>query len=128
MAFQKVLLENGSIAPGEEKRLLPSLDVSRWDRLHFHIGARARSIAGISVKVLFATPVTGGALLASSTVWFEESVSENEFMHITSTDYNKTGFIMSIPVVAPQLYDVILRNVGDEERSPVFVTVMAQEI
>ncbi len=35
---------------------------------------------------------------------------------------------MSVPVVAPQLYDVILRNLSENEKPEVYVTVLAQEI
>jgi hypothetical protein len=131
MAFTKVLLENETIPPGGEKRLFPGLDVSKWDRLHVHVGADARSVAGINVRVLFATPMKGlhcGAILADSTVWYEDTVSEREFSHATPASYNGTGFVMSIPVVAPQLYDVILKNNGTADLTTLYVTVMAQEI
>lgn len=131
MAFTQVLLQNETIPPGGEKRLLPNLDVSKWDRLHFHIGADARSVAGLSVRVLFGTPMTGthcGALLADSTIWYEQTVSEREFSHTAPSYYNGTGFVMSVPVVAPLLYDVILRNTGTQKLETIYVTVMAQEI
>ena len=131
MAFQKVLLQNETITAGQEKRLMPGLDVSKWDRLHFHIGADARAVNGLSVRILFGTPMAGlhcGALLADSTIWFEETASEREFSHTAPTTYNGTGFVMSVPVVAPQLYDVILRNTGTEDLKTICVTVMAQEI
>ena len=128
MAFQSVLLDGESIGVGEEKRLLPGLDVSRWDRLHFHISGGTRAIRGISVRVLFGTPVDGKILLADSTVWYEDTVWEREFSHSVPSTYNGTGFVMSVPVVAPTLYDVILKNLGPQELQTVFVTVMAQEI
>lgn len=128
MVLQKVLLSGESLATGEEKRLLPGLDVNKWDRLHFHISGGVRSIADLSVRVLFGTPVDSMILLADSTVWFEDSVSEREFVHTTPSTYNGTGFVLSVPVVAPRLYDVILKNLGDDEKPEVYVTVMAQEI
>ena len=128
MPLQKVLLEGESLAAGEEKRLLPSLDVSKWDRLHFHISGGTRGIAGLSVRVLFGTPVDGKILLTDSTVWFEDTVWEREFSHTTPSTYNGTGFVMSVPVVAPLLYDVILKNLSESEKPEVYVTVMAQEI
>lgn len=131
MAFTQVLLKNETILPGGEKRLLPALDVSRWDRLHFHVGADARSVAGLSVRVLFGTPMPGthcGALLADSTIWYEQTVSEREFSHTVSSFNSGTGFVMSVPVVAPQLYDVILKNTGTQKLDTIYVTVMAQEI
>lgn len=131
MAFTRVLLENETIAAGGEKRLMPGLDVSKWDRLHFHIGADARSVAGLSVRILFGTPMKGthcGALLADSTVWYEDTVSEREFLHAVPTTYGGTGFVMSVPVVAPLLYDVILKNNGSGDLTTISVTVMAQEI
>lgn len=131
-AFRMTLLEKEKIAAGEEKRILPHLDVSRWDRLHFHISNGNRAIAGTSVRILFATPMKGapcgGNLLADSTVWFEDTVSEREFSYTTPNNYGGTGFVMSVPVVAPSLYDVILRNVGKKALESVYVTVMAQEI
>ncbi len=127
-APRKILLENDTIAAGEERRLLPGLDVSRWDRLHFHISNGTRSVAGLNVRVLFGTPVPSKILLADSTVWFEDTKWEREFSHETPNTYNGTGFIMSVPVVAPQLYDVILRNVSGSDKTSMYVTVMAQEI
>jgi len=35
---------------------------------------------------------------------------------------------VSVPVVAPLLYDVILKNLSEKEKPEVYVTVMAQEI
>jgi hypothetical protein len=131
MAFTKVLLKDKVIAAGAEERLLPNLDVGKWDRLHLHIAANARSVAGLSVRVLFGTPMVGthcGALLADSTIWFEETVSEREFSHTAPLNYNGTGFVMSVPVVAPLLYDVILKNTSNKNLEAIYVTVMAQEI
>jgi hypothetical protein len=105
--------------------------VSKWDRLHVHVGADARSVAGLNLRILFATPLKGltsGAILADSTVWYEDTVSEREFSHATPTTYGGRGFVMSVPVVAPQLYDVILRNDGSQELTTLYVTVMAQEV
>ena len=89
------------------------------------------SVAGLSVKVLFSTPLTGlhcGAILADSTVWFEETVSEREFIWTAPPSYNRTGFIVSVPVVAPTLFDVILTNTTAQPIDKMYVTIMAQEI
>jgi len=131
MALRKILLKNATIAAGAEKRILPNLAVGAYDRLHFHIGADAVSVGGLSVRILFGTPLAGthcGALLADSTVWFEETVSEREFIHTVSETYGRTGFVMSVPVVAPLLYDVILRNTGTKALKTISVALMAQEI
>lgn len=131
MAYTKVLLENEVIPAGGEKRLLPNLAIGKWDRLHFHIGADARTVAGLNVRILFGTLLPGthcGALLADSTVWYEETVSEREFSYTTPQEYGGTGFVLSVPVVAPLLYDVILTNTGAEPLETIYVTVMAQEI
>lgn len=127
----KVLLQNGTIPANGEQRLMPGLDVKRYDRLHIHVGRDAKSVGGLSVRVLFATPLAGlhcGAILADSTVWFEETASEREFIWTASPSYGRTGFIISVPVVAPQLYDVILRNTGSQPLDALYVTLMAQEI
>jgi len=128
MAFQKVLLKGQSLAAYSEKRLLPSLEVGKWDRLHFHISGGAGGVEGLSVRILFGTPVDGKILLTDSTVWFEETVSEREFSFTTPSTYNGTGFVMSVPVVAPLLYDVILKNLSPNEKPELYVTLMAQEI
>lgn len=128
MAFQSVLLDGEPLVTGEEKRLLPGLNVAEYDRLHFHISAGVRSAAALHVRILFGTPVPGKVLLADSTVWFEDTVAEREFSHTTAATYNGTGFVMSVPVVAPLLYDVILTNVGQSDKPEVYVTVLAQEI
>jgi hypothetical protein len=127
----KVLLQDAVIPAGGEHRVLPNLDVKKYDRLHIHIGRDAKSVAGLSVRVLFSTPLPGlhcGAILADSTVWFEETVSEREFIWTAPLNFNGTGFIMSVPVVAPVLYDVILKNTGPQTLDTIYVTVMAQEI
>ncbi|WP_419176013.1 hypothetical protein [Desulfosediminicola sp.] len=129
MALQKILLEGEAISAGKEKRILPSLEVNHWDRLHFHISAGTASIADISVRVLFGTPVGSKILLSDSTVWYEGATpTEREFSHSTPSTYNGTGFIMSVPVVAPLLYDIILKNNSTEDKPEVYVTVMGQEI
>lgn len=127
----KVLLQDATIPAGGEKRLLPGLDVKRYDRLHIHVGRDAMSVGGLSVRVLFSTPMTGlhcSAILADSTVWFEETVSDREFLWTAPLSYNRTGFVVSVPVVAPVLYDVILRNTGAQPLDKLYVTLMAQEI
>jgi len=128
----RVLLKDATITGGGEQRLLPNLDVSRYDRLHIHVGRDAKSVAGLSVRVLFSSPIPGnthcGAILADSTVWFEETVSEREFLWTAPTNYNHTGFVVSVPVIAPVLYDVILKNTGTQTLDEIYVTVMGQEI
>ena len=128
MPLQQVLLNGEAIAAGAEKRLFPGLDVSRYDRLHFHISGGTRSVSELSVRILFGTPVDGKVLLADSTIWFEDTLAEREFSYAPPSTYNGTGFVMSVPVIAPQLFDVILRNGSDTQKPEVFVTVMAQEI
>jgi len=128
MALQQTLLENTHLSPGEEKRLLPGISVSDYHRLHFHISGGVHTIPNLSVRILFGTPVGQVILLTDSTVWVEEIVSEREFSFTTSANYGHTGFVMSVPVVAPLLYDVILRNVGSNSIQSVYVTVMAKEI
>jgi hypothetical protein len=110
MALQQVLLDGQPMATGEEIRLLPGLAVSGFDRLHFHVSGGNESISSVSVRVLFGTPAGSRILLADSTVWFEDTVWEREFSHTAPSDYGGTGFVISVPVVAPLLYDVILRN------------------
>ena len=130
-AFTKFLLTNEIIPAGNEKRLMPTLDVSKWDRLHFHIGADARTVANLHVRILFGTPLKGthcGALLADSTIWFEETLSEREFSYTVPSNYGGTGFVMSVPVIAPLLYDVILKNTGPVDLETISVSVMGQEI
>ena len=126
MAFKKDLLKNQRIRPGEIKRILPSLPVENYDRLHFHISNGTRAVDGLKVRILFGTPVDALILLSDSTVWFEENVSEREFSFSTPTTYNGTGFVMSVPVIAPLLYDVILQNTGTSDLEGIYVSVMAQ--
>jgi hypothetical protein len=129
--LRRVLLENTALAAGKEKRLLPHIDVSHYDRLHFHLSNGNRAVAGLKVRILFGTPMPEspcGELLADSTVWFEDTVSEREFSYTTPDTYNGTGFVMSVPVVAPNLFDVILTNVSGKKLESLYVTVMGQEI
>ena len=130
-ALVSTLASDITIAPGGEHRVLPNLDVRNYDRLHIHIGRNAMSVAGLSVRVLFATPITGlhcGAILADSTVWFEETVSQREFSWTAPPTAGDTGFVVSVPVVAPLLFDVILRNTGTAPLNQIYVTLLAQEI
>lgn len=128
----KVLVSNAKIAAGKELRLWPGLDVSKWDRLHLTIGADARGVANLDIRVLFSFPVAGthcGGILTSSTVWFEnQAPSRREFQYATPANFGETGFSMSVPVVAPVLYDVILRNTGTVDLQAVYVTLFAQQI
>ena len=130
MPMRKVLKTGIHLNPGQELRLLPGLDVSRWDRIHLHVGSVARTIPGLRVQVLFGTFVkeVNGTLLADSVVWFEDTVAHREFVHQLPSFYNGTGFVMSIPVVAPLLYDVILTNAGQVPLQDLAVTLLAQEI
>ena len=123
MALKKMLLEGETNDAGAEKRILPGLSVERWDRLHFHISNGSRAVNNLQVRVLFGTPAGSKVLLADSTVWFEDSKNERDFVHSTPPNYGGTGFILSVPVVAPVLYDVILRNLGEEPLTSMFVTV-----
>lgn len=128
-ALTKVLLQNATIPAHGEKRLMPGLEVKKYDRLHIHVGRDAMSVGGLTVRVLFITPIPGlhcGGILADSTVWFEESVNEREF--IWTGAQGRTGFIVSVPVVAPFLFDVILSNTTDQAMDAVYVTLLAQEI
>lgn len=79
--FTKILLSDATIAAnGGEARLWPGLDVSKWDRLHFTVGADACGIPNLQVRVLFSVPVPGmhcGGILTSSTVWIEGVVSRS---------------------------------------------------
>jgi hypothetical protein len=127
MALQHVLLDGQTLAPGEERRLLPGLDVSAYDRIHLHVSAGAGAVDKLHVRVLFGTPVGQVTLLADSTVWFEETVSEREFSHQAPTS-GATGFVLSVPVVAPLLFDVILTNRSAADKPTVYVALFGQEI
>jgi hypothetical protein len=129
--FTKLLLSNATIPAGKETRLWPGLDVSKWDRLHLTIGADARAVANLNVRVLLSTPVPGthcGGILTSSTIWFENQGVPREFEYTTPANFGETGFTMSVPVVAPVLYDVILRNTGMVTLRTVYVCLFAQEV
>ena len=129
--YTKVLLSNATIPAGTETRLWPGLDVSKWDRLHVTIAADARAVAHLNVRVLFSTPVPGthcGGMLTGSTIWYEESAQPVVFDYTTPPTYGATGFTMSIPVVAPVLYDIILRNTGTTDLTTIYVTLFAQEV
>ena len=68
-----------------------------------------------------------GGNLTSSTIWYQGPAQPIEFEYTTPPTFGHTGFTMSVPVVAPVLYDVILRNTGTTERTTVYVTLFAQE-
>lgn len=130
--FTKVLLSSATIAAGAEKRLWPGLDVSKWDRLHLTIGGDARAVPHLNVRVLLSTPVPGthcGGMLTDGTIWYEGQAQPVpvSFEYSTPPTYGHTGFTMSVPVVAPVLYDVILRNTGTTDLTTVYVTLFAQE-
>ncbi|MCA9636596.1 MAG: hypothetical protein KC420_11270 [Myxococcales bacterium] len=124
MPLSKILLTDADLAPGEEKRILPNLAVSGYDRIHIHIGAKARGIRGLKARVLFASPIPSGALLSDSTIWYGESTTKHDFEHTETT--GDTGFIMSVPVVAPILYDVILSNTSAQKIVDIYVSILAK--
>lgn len=127
----KVLLNNATIAAGQEVRLWPGLDVSKWDRLHFTVGADARAVPNLAVRVLFSVPIPGthcGGILTDGTIWFEDGGTPRTFEYSTPAGFGETGFTMSVPVIAPVLYDVILRNTGSQPLETVYVALFAQEI
>lgn len=124
MPLSRVLLSDLDLDPGAEKRLLPGIAVSDFDRLHIHIGAKARGIKGLKARVLFASPITSGALLSDSTIWYGESTSEHVFEHTEMG--GGTGYVMSVPVVAPTLYDIILRNTSSVKISDIYVSLLAK--
>ena len=57
-----------------------------------------------------------------------QTTSERDFIFTTPATYNQTGFIISVPVVAPLLYDVILTNKGTLPLDDLYVALLAQEI
>ncbi|MFN2344994.1 MAG: hypothetical protein ABR616_04695 [Dermatophilaceae bacterium] len=127
----KVLLSNATIAAGAETRLWPGLDVSKWDVLHLTVGADARGVANLNVRVLFSVPIAGmhcGGILTNSTVPFDKDGIPRRFEYTTPAGYGGTGFTMSVPVIAPVLYDVILRNTGSTPLETIYVALFAQEI
>ena len=124
MAFKKNLLVNFNLAAGAEKRILPNLAVENYDRLHFHVSNGTISVKGLKIRILFGTPVGAKILLTDSTVWFEKGSTEMEFSYTVPT--SSTGIAMSVPVVAPLLYDVILSNTGNCALVGLHVSVMAQ--
>jgi hypothetical protein len=94
------------------------------------IAADSRAVPGLNVRVLLSTPVPGthcGGMLTSSTIWYEGSAEPVSFEHTTPPTYGSTGFTMSVPIVAPVLYDIILRNGGTNDLTAVYVTLFAQE-
>lgn len=128
--FSAVLLSDAAIPAGAECRLRPGLDVSRWDRIHVSVGDGARSVPGLHVRVLFDTPLPGtrcGGLLTGSTIWYEAGSDPVTFEYTTPPTFGATGFTMSVPVIAPVLYDVVLRNTGPSDLDDVSVALFARE-
>jgi hypothetical protein len=124
MAFTKLLVSDLELAPGAERRFDPGLAVSEYERLHFHVGGRGTAITGLKVAVLFGTPVDGGWLIADNTIWYSENTLKRDFQYVEKG--NDSGFVMSVPVVAPSLYALILSNTGSVPLRHVFVSLLAQ--
>lgn len=127
-SLSRVLLQGFNLAAGAEKRTLPNLAVDRHDRLHFHISNGTGAIPNVKVRILFGTRVGSKTLLSDSTVWFETGVNETNFEFTTPANFGGTGFILSVPVVTPLLFDVIVQNRGTSALNDLHVTVFAQEI
>ena len=123
----KVLLQGFNLPAGGEKRVLPNLSVEKYDRLHFHLSNGSMAIGNIEVRILFGTRVGAKTLLSDSTVWFETGINETNFQYTTPANFNGTGFVLSVPVVTPLLYDVIIKNKGANPITDLHVTVLAQE-
>lgn len=124
----KILLTAFNLPATQVKRILPHLDVLKYDRLHFHISNGSMGIANTEVRILFGTQAGALTLLGDSTVWFEASAAERNFKYRTSATFNETGFILSVPVVAPLLYDVIITNHGTVALSALHVSVLMQQL
>lgn len=99
MSTQHVIVDGETIAAGQEFRPLPNLDVSGHSRLQLLISAGVSSVSEVGVR---------------------------EFSHETSANYGGTGFVLSVPVIAPQLYDVILSNRRAKSKVQLWVTLLAQ--
>jgi hypothetical protein len=124
----KILLQAFNLPATQEKRILPHLDVLKFDRLHFHISNGSMGIANTEVRILFGTQAGALTLLGDSTVWFEASAAERNFKYRTPVTYGETGFIISVPVVAPLLFDVIITNHGTVPLSSLHVSVLMQQL
>ncbi|MDT0353960.1 hypothetical protein [Pseudonocardia charpentierae] len=125
MALQQLLLDGRPVAAGEERRLLPMIDLSAYAQLHFHISDRIQPIGGIAVRVVFGTPAPGTILLADSVAPIAQTSTPRAREYEVPAECDSTGIIISVPVVAPMLYDVVLTNRSPTARSQLYVAVFA---
>lgn len=126
MALKSILLQSEEILPGKTIRLLPKMEVEKFHRLHLHVSNTKNDIRNLSVRVIFGTPVPSKVLTCDHSVWFENSADGEQLQFTATEQRGKTGIVLSVPVIAPLLYDIVLENIGDDILDDVFVTLMAQ--
>ncbi len=122
---KKVILRNQTINAGTERRWIMSggtpLNIAPWDRLHFHIAGKEMS--GVVATILQATKFGRSTIdLVSTNVWFEDTDSARTFEYKFSASQNSV--VLSVPVVAPLLYDVTLRNTSTRTKTAVNVALL----
>ena len=126
MALKSILLQSEEILPGKILRLLPKMEVEKFQRLHLRVSNTKNDIRNLLVRVVFGTPVPNKVLTCDHSVWFEHSPEGESLQFIATEQKGKTGIVLSVPVIAPLLYDVVLENLGEDILDEVFVTLMAQ--
>ncbi len=125
MALKSILLQSEEILPGKPIRLLPKMEVEEFHRLHLHVSNIKNDIRNLSVRVVFGTPVPSKVLTCDHSVWFERNADGEQLQFTATEERGKTGMVLSVPVIAPLLYDIVLENLGDDILDQVFVTLMA---
>jgi hypothetical protein len=123
--MMKVLLQDGSVAAGQEMRLLPELNVGDHAWLHIHIGRSGKAVSNLAVRVLFGPLVPAGA---GESAGPRDTDNEREFLFRTPANYNQTGLIVSVPVIAPLLSEIVLTNNGSQTVDELYIALLAQEL
>lgn len=127
--YLKTLASGVTIGAGKEYRYITSggkpFDVSRYNYLHIIVGRKAKSVANLEITVLLSVSVPAGALLIREYTNCENR-TRNSFTVRLPSNYNKTAYVLRVPVIAPMLYDVIVKNRGTKDIDDVHVILFAK--
>lgn len=127
--LEKVLVQNQILLATDVLRTGCNLPVSSFRRLHLVISGNGGSVANLKASILFGTPVGAVTLISGGTVWMESGVTapvNTTFEYTAPANYKRTSFVLSVPVIAPLLYDVIIENMGKNAVPELYVTVMGE--
>jgi hypothetical protein len=127
--YTKTIASSVTIAGGAEYRYITAggepFDVSKYNYLNIIVGRKAKAIPDLEITVLFSVSVPAGALLIREYTNLGND-SKNELSVRLPSNYNKTGYILRVPVIAPMVYDIMVKNHGSNDLDDVHIILFAK--